>query len=186
MIEPLALPFGKKRVIRAAIIDGTIWFVASDLFKVFKRETCRSFLSTFRDEDLRIEQLSTSTGAKRYTMVSVLGALTVATTLRADEPYVLDAWVRREVRNLTSADTNLAATIPMTLASNGDFLVHPRSNAAHFMESVAFRQARPLRVARYPRQNLDVLNDDDENAESDEAQASNAGFITRWIEKNFA
>jgi prophage antirepressor-like protein len=162
MITPTALPFGPKKTIRAVILDGAIWFVASDLFRPFKCYTDRESLSSFRDEDLRLETLDTDTGPKRLTLVSVLGALTVATLLPIKGPRIIDSWVRREVKALAEAN-GLPTEIPMTLGSDGTYLVKPRMEANHYLDWWTIYNATK-KVTRSPvRHGLPVLDDDDDN-----------------------
>lgn len=149
------LQFGKKPV-RVVIIDDQAWFVAADLYATQQTHTKKRTLSCFDRDHLRLHTFETAEGPKRLTLVSALGAITIASYFARPNNRMVDAWVRKNVVALGFERP------PLALCADGTMPVRPRAADFHGCEAWDDLKLRSSGIQRnLPVDGLPELDDDD-------------------------
>jgi hypothetical protein len=159
----LNLIFSRRRV-RAVVRQGALWFAATDLFQIRHLYTDRKLLSRFGSEHLAIHDFGPEGSPCRLTIVSALGAATVAKALPPPMDRMLDAWVRKRAAELgTSGD------MPMTLLADGTLPVRPKAHTHAHDAWWNLKAFHPSPVQRPPVSDAPELVDDDDNVRQPES-----------------
>lgn len=149
------LLFGKKPI-RIVVMDGEIWWAAKDLYASQKALTNKRHLSCFDRRHLRLHTFHADGVSERLTIVSTLGALTVATLFRTPADRMVDGWVRKQVEQLGFKRPAFA------ICADGTLPVRPKASWMAYEAWDDLARANPGRK-RYPEA-VDILelNDDDD------------------------
>ena len=155
MKTEVTLPIGKKSI-RAVIADGGVWFAALDLYDSQNRITDKKHLACFDRHHLRLHTFSTDGGPKRLTLVSTLGAITVAKGFPRPTDRIIDAWVRKHVQ-LLGFDRPA-----MMLAADGGLPAMPKDSIWNDRSDWdALKAANPTAKRHPPQADVPELDDDD-------------------------
>ncbi len=156
MTTEQTLPFGKKSI-RAVVSDDDVWFAAADLYATQRTHTDKQALSRFDAVHLRLHTFETPTDSKRLTLVSTLGALTIAKRFSRPSDRIVDLWLRKKVTELGFPRP------PLTLCADGTMPVCPRASDYEGREAWdALWDANRGLTRRPAVEGLKELNDDDE------------------------
>jgi hypothetical protein len=157
MTTEQTLQFGKKPI-RIVIIDGNVWFTAADLYATQRTHTNKKALSCFGREHLRLHTFETTSGPKRFTLVSPRGALSVAADFQRPGDRIVDAWVRKTMVELGFDRP------PLTLGADGTMPVRPRASDYDGSAAWDALKRRSLDTSRNPPvEGVPELDDDDES-----------------------
>ncbi|MEI5688473.1 hypothetical protein [Sphingomonas kyungheensis] len=155
MINEVTLPIGKKNI-RAVIADGDVWFTALDLYDSQNRFTDKKHLACFDRRHLRLHTFPTDKGPKRLTLVSTLGAITVAKGFPRPTDRIMDAWVRKQVQ-LLGFDRPA-----MLLVADGGLPTMPKDSIWNDRwDWDALKAANPTARRNPPQADVPELDDDD-------------------------
>ncbi|OWK31784.1 hypothetical protein [Sphingomonas mucosissima] len=154
MTDEQTLHFGKQPV-RIVTIDGALWFTAADLYETKNRRTNKQHLACFDRSHLRLHTFQSDAGPRKLTLVSTLGALTIASGLPEPDGRIMDAWVRKQVAAL-GLDRP-----PFTLGADGALPARPKTTWLAFEDWEALAAANPHARRNSPVQNINELDDDD-------------------------
>ncbi|WP_022685608.1 hypothetical protein [Sphingomonas phyllosphaerae] len=154
MTTEQTLLFGKKPI-RVVIIDGEVWWVAKDLYASQRALTNKRHLSCFDRQHLRLHIFRTDGISERLTIVSTLGALTIATLLRRPANQMVDGWVRKQVDRLGFGRPAL------TMCADGTLPVRPKASWMAYEAWDDLARANPGRKRNPETVGLPELDDDD-------------------------
>lgn len=155
MTTEQTLQFGKKPI-RVVIMDGEVWFVAKDLYASQKALTNKRHLSCFDRQHLRLHTFHADGASERLTIVSTLGALTVATLFRTPTDRMVDGWVRKQVDQLGFGRPALS------LCADGTLPVRPKASWMAYEAWDDLARANPGRQRNPEAVDLTELDDDDD------------------------
>lgn len=144
-----------KNPVRVVSDGDQVWFAAVDLYETCNRHTDKRHLACFDRAHLRLHTLHTDTGRRRLTLVSTLGALTVASGLPAPADRMMDAWVRKQVAALGYDRP------PMTLGADGALPARPKTTWLAFDDWEALAAKYPDARRNPPAPDVAELDDDD-------------------------
>lgn len=155
MTTEQTLLFGKKPI-RVVIIDGEVWWAAKDLYASQRALTNKRHLSCFNRQHIRLHIFRTDGISERLTIVSTLGALTIATLLRKPANQMVDGWVRKQVDRLGFGRPAL------TMCADGTLPVRPKASWMAYEAWDDLARANPGRKRNPEAVGLPELDDDDD------------------------
>ncbi|MBB3692450.1 hypothetical protein [Sphingomonas sp. BK580] len=149
------LHFGKKPI-RIVIMDGEVWWAAKDLYASQKALTDKRHLSCFDRQHLRLHTFNANATSERLTIVSTLGALTIATLFRTPGDRMVDGWVRKQVEQLGFVRP------PLALCADGTLPVRPKASWMAYEAWDDLARAHPGLKRNPEAFDLPELDDDDD------------------------
>lgn len=155
MTPEQTLQFGKKPI-RVVIMDGEVWWAAKDLYASQKALTNKRHLSCFDRQHLRLHTFHADGVSERLTIVSTLGALTLATLFRSPADRMVDGWVRKQVDQLGFGRPALM------LCADGTLPVRPKASWMAYETWDDLARANPGRKRNQEAVDVPELDDDDD------------------------